>query len=446
MKQLDEIPLSAYGCASSNPSPVSRMLSEFALEFREGIDINLGVGYVNERTIPRKLIEKSHRTVLANPQKYRVALNYGSSKGSPNLIESIRKYYINNNIGCLDEEMIRSKEIIIGPNGATSLLNGISHLLRAGIVITSDPLYYIYCNLLRRAGFEILAIPEDDEGISLDLLEKKIENLGDKRDDISFIYIVTVNNPTGTIISNDRKRKVIQVASELSSDLGRKVPVIFDKAYEDLIHDPNVETPKSGFLADDLGIVYEIGTLSKILAPALRIGYMIGPKDPFMNVMVQRTNDVGFSAPLITQEIASYILDNHINDQLKLVNDGYRKRGIEVKEWINELLGEFIIDCSGGKAGFYFYLTFKEGIETDEGSNLFKFLKRTTGDITLDGPLDKKKPRVAYIPGEFCVNQKGDMVDIGRRQMRISYGFEELEKIREALEYIREGADYAKGC
>ncbi|KAB3546198.1 MAG: hypothetical protein C5617_005405, partial [ANME-2 cluster archaeon] len=65
--RLDEIPLSKYGYASSTPSPVNRMMADFTLEFRDRIDINLGVGYVNERTIPKGLIEEAQREVLAHP-------------------------------------------------------------------------------------------------------------------------------------------------------------------------------------------------------------------------------------------------------------------------------------------------------------------------------------------------------------------------------------------
>jgi 2-aminoadipate transaminase len=67
------VSLSEYGALSRNPSPVNRMMSAFAEDFREGVDINLGVGYVNENTIPRDLIRKGMETVLANPEKHRAA-------------------------------------------------------------------------------------------------------------------------------------------------------------------------------------------------------------------------------------------------------------------------------------------------------------------------------------------------------------------------------------
>ncbi|MDY6932212.1 MAG: pyridoxal phosphate-dependent aminotransferase [Halobacteriota archaeon] len=438
MKTIDEIALSDYGRASTVPSPVSRMMSEFAFSFRDGIDINLGVGYVNESTIPSKLIEGACIEVINNRDRYRAVLNYGGSKGSQNLIDSIRRYYLDNKIGGIDEGILSEKEIIIGANGATSLLDSVSQIVRKGIVITSDPLYYIYTNMLTRAGFEILAIPEDGEGLRTDILRTKLTELGERRKDISFLYLVTINNPTCTITTNDRRREIVEIITGLSIELKRKVPVIFDKAYEDIIHDPSVEKPKSGIISDEIGIVYEVGTLSKLIAPALRVGYMIGPPGEFMDVMVQRTNDVGLCPSSLTSDIASYLLDNHIGDQLKHVNNGYKRRASAVKELIGKNLGDFISECKGGQAGFYFYITFLEGIRTDESSGLFKFLGRVTKDPKIDGPPDNIKPRVIYIPGQLCVHQKGDMIDLGLRQMRISYGFEEPKKIEEALAYFEE--------
>jgi 2-aminoadipate transaminase len=440
---LLDFALSAYGAASCTPSPINRMMAEFAADFRPKKDVNLGVGYVNERTIPYDLMVEALQAVIAQPAKYKIPFNYGAARGSPNLIDSIRRFHVEHSIGRLTQEIIDRNEVIIGPTGATSLLEGIAHVLRPGIVITSDPMYYIYCNYLERQGFEVLTVPEDEAGIQIDLVSAKLERLGTRKDELAFFYIVTINNPTSTILSNDRRAELVQLVTDLSEELGRKIPIFFDKAYENLVHDPTVPPLESGLLYDTQGLVYELGTVSKILAPALRIGYMMGRDSSFLQALIQKTSDVGFSAPLITQEMASYLLDHHVQEQIARVNQGYREKARAVKGWLDEYLGEFITACSGGRAGFYFYLTL-DGIQTTEDSHFFKYLARTTGDAAIDGPYHDKKPRIMYVPGEHCVHPRGDLVALGRRQLRLSYGFEELDRLRQAIVVLREAAEYAR--
>lgn len=439
---LPEVLLSNYGTASSIPAPVNRLMAAFAQDFRDDVDINLGVGYVNENTIPRDLIEEALHEVLQNPNKYRVCLNYGGPVGSPNLISSIRQFHLDHQLGGLTDDILSNLEIIVGPNGATSLLEGITHVMAPGIVLTADPIYYIYCNLLERMGFEVCAIPEDEQGLDPDSLEQKLRELGDRVHEIRFFYLVTVNNPTCSVLTNQRRQRVVEIATRLSRKLGRNIPVFFDKAYESLIHDPNVETVESGLLHDELGLVYEIGTLSKILAPALRIGYMIGPGGPLLDAMAQKTSDAGFSAPLINQEIASYLLDHHVSEQIAEVNAGYRQKAKSVRQWIDSQLGDHLSECRGGSAGFYFYLTL-DGIATHENSAFFRFLARTTGRREIDGLPPNKHPRVVYLPGEFCVHPQGDLITIGQNQLRLSYGFEELPRIEQAIDWMRQAIFYA---
>jgi DNA-binding transcriptional MocR family regulator len=434
---------SNYGQASTEPSPVNRMMVDFAGDFRDGIDINLGIGYVNEKTIPLAYLTEAMEAVVNDPMKYRQAFNYGSPAGSANLIASIRGFLARMRVGGLDEAVLVDKRLIIGPCGATSLLDGLADIIAPGIVVTSDPMYYIYSDALQRKGFEILAVPEDSEGIELGALERNLEKLGESAAPLAFFYIVTVNNPSCTILSNRRRRALLEVAANLSRRPGRPpVPIFYDLAYELLLHDPLAEPFVSVLPEDNLGIAYEIGTLSKVLAPGMRIGYLLGPRGPLMNAMVQRTSDTGFSAPLFVQEMASYLLDRHVAHQLRTVNAGYREKAVRVREGIEAALGPFLEERRGGSAGFYFYLTFKE-IETHPSSAFFRFLTRSTGDRAVDGPSDKPLPRVIYIPGEYCVQPGGDLAERGRRQLRLSYGFEEVPRILRALELMREAAVYA---
>ncbi|MDE0013751.1 MAG: aminotransferase class I/II-fold pyridoxal phosphate-dependent enzyme [Candidatus Poribacteria bacterium] len=439
--KIRDVLLSAYGKASSVPSPVNRLMTDFAVGFRDGRDVNLGVGYVNEQTIPRQQIQLACEKVLAHPEKYRASLNYGGAQGSPNLIASLRRFHIENRIGGITAQILDNRDIVIGANGATSLLESITHVLPAGIMFTADPMYYIYCNDLERKGFTVIAIPEDDQGLDAEVLKARLAALGDEQDAIRFFYVVTVNNPTCAILSNNRKKELVDVVTQLSYKAGRKIPIFFDNAYSDLVHDSTVEALESAQCYDELGIVYEIGTLSKILAPGLRIGYLIGPKGPFLNSIVQRTSDIGFSAPLINQEIASYLLDHGIETQIEKVNKGYHQKAEAVKSWITELLGNNIQECRGGSAGFYYYLTLKQ-TSTNSTSDFFRFLTRTTGQENVDGPSHAQHPKVIYIPGEYCVHPRGEMVEVGKRQFRISYGFEELPQIHAALQLMKSAITY----
>ena len=206
---MKPISLSPYGQASSRPSPVNRMMAEFSADFRQGVDINLGVGYVNEKTIPDRAIYRALADVIDHPDRHRFAFNYGTSAGSENLITSIRSHLVRSSVGGLSEKDLADKRVIIGPNGATSLLESIALVMSKGLVVTSDPMYYIYTNFLERLGFKLLAVPEDREGPRMDLLQKQLEQLGPERKAIRFIYLVTVSNPTCTIISNRRRREIV---------------------------------------------------------------------------------------------------------------------------------------------------------------------------------------------------------------------------------------------
>ncbi len=412
------------------------MMVEFAGDFRDGIDINLGVGYVNEKTIPIPDLVAAMQAVAADALKYRQAFNYGSPVGSANLIGAIRRFLLSRRVRGLDEATLSRRAIAIGACGATSILDALTDVLPRGIVVTSDPSYYIYIDSLERKGFQVLPVLEDDEGIDLAALDRKLTALGDDASHISFFYTVTVNNPSCTILSNARRRALLNVAAALSRRQGRVIPIFYDLAYELLLHDPAAEPFESVIGEDELGIAYEIGTLSKVLAPGLRLGYLLGPSGPFMNAMVQKTSDAGFSAPPFVQEMASWLLDTRIVEQLRAVNAGYREKAVAVREGMARALGPFLESCRGGSAGFYYYLTFRE-IETHPASPFFRFLA---------APEDRREPRVFYIPGVYCVHKRGDLARFGKHQLRLSYGFEETPRLLEALERMRLAADFAQSA
>ncbi|MDC7221973.1 MAG: pyridoxal phosphate-dependent aminotransferase [Spirochaetales bacterium] len=442
---MKEINLSAYGKRNLIPAPVSRMLGQFAHDFRDGIDINLGIGYVNEETIPADFIVQALEEVVKKDSPYRQPLNYGSPQGSPQLISALRSYYLEKEVGGVNEDVMDAREIVIGSNGATSLLEAFSDLMEKGIVITAEPLYYIYTEFLERKGFTILTVPEDKDGMIPEKLEALLNRPDLDPEDISYAYVITVNNPSGSILTNSRRKEIVRLFTEFSKRRNRPLPVIFDKAYEDLVHNREQEKPLSGMLYDELGIIYEIGTLSKVIAPALRMGYMIAPPGDLLNSIIQKISDTGFSAPLINQEVASWLLDNRLEEQLAFVNEGYRKKAALLRPAIEEKLGPWLEECIGGSAGFYFYLSFKE-IKTGEDSPFFKYLNRITGEAGVDRIEGRMGPRVIYIPGDFCVHPQGELREKGSRSLRLSYGYESTENFLKSLDLMAQAVQWVKEC
>lgn len=436
---MEKFQLSEFGTKSLIASPINQMTASFSKDFRQGIDVNLGVGYVNDETIPHEKLAECFEYVLSHTDLYKNSLNYGSADGSENLKSAIRNYYIQNNIGGLAADIIQKKSICIGANGATSILDSFAAIMPKGIVITAEPNYYIYTETLERNGFTICTVPEDEQGMRIDALQDLLQTIDAKR--ISFFYIVTVNNPTSVIISNERRKAIVKEVTMLSHRIGRKIPMIFDKAYEDIIFDTSIDTPESGMLYDTDGLVVELGTLSKIIAPALRIGYAISDNTDVMQALIQKTSDIGFSAPLINQEISARFIDAYIAKHALEVRAGYRKKSEFLQKCIQQNLGQYLERYSGGQAGFYFYLTFKD-IETHTNSVFFKFLSRITGDIAIDG--NPKKPRLIYVPGEFCVSKNSSLIEEGKRQLRISYGFEDIPILEKAILLMKEAAEYVK--
>lgn len=431
---------SAYGNNLLDVAPVSRLMASFARDFRPNIDINVGVGYVNEATLPYEALVEATRVVVDSPNNYRSSLNYGDPAGTYQLRAAIMKMLASEALPD-DLAAIQSKEILIGTNGATSILEGLAQILEPGLVIMSDPVYYIYSYFLERKGFRILALPEDANGMIPERLEEVLSRDMSDLQDLRFVYVVSISNPTSTILTNERRHKIVDIVNSFVDRTGQRIPLIFDQAYAGLIHDPEVESQESAFRNDRNQLVYEIGTLSKILAPALRIGYILGPTGDLMAAMQERNSDAGFGASVINQQIAAVLLSDFLPAQQRSVLSGYRRRAIDIRSAIDEKLTSYVEEVRGGQAGFYFYITFKD-IPTDDRSDFYKFLSRTTGDPTIDGSSDSIKPRVAYIPGQYCVSPHGELIEHGSRSLRFSYGFEPLERLTQAVGLMADAAEY----
>lgn len=158
---------------------------------------------------------------------------------------------------------------------------------------------------LKRLGVNPVGVPLDSDGIRMDALEAILKDLRGRGVTPKLIYTIpTVQNPTGSIMPLERRHRLL----ELSGEYG--VPIFEDECYADLAWETGAPPALYGL---DPSRVVHVGSFSKSLAPALRVGYIVAGWDVLSRVLARKT-DAG--SPAIEQMvIAEYFgaeFDSHL--------------------------------------------------------------------------------------------------------------------------------------
>lgn len=141
---------------------------------------------------------------------------------------------------------------------------------RGDTVICERDCYEGTLNRYARRGVNVVGIPVDKDGMRMDALGQALEELKQKGVRPKFIYtIATVQNPTGTILSEERRRTLLALAERYG------VPVFEDDCYADLTW--SGERPPAIYAMSKSQNVIHLGSFSKTIAPALRVGFMVAP-------------------------------------------------------------------------------------------------------------------------------------------------------------------------
>jgi 2-aminoadipate transaminase len=142
-------------------------------------------------------------------------------------------------------------------------------LVRPGArVLVEAPTYDRPLKILRRLGAEIVGLPMDDDGLMIDSLEQALAT-GDRP---AFLYtIATFQNPSGRTLSEERRRRVAELARE------HDLLVLEDDPYG-LVRYEGDALPTIFELAGGEAVVYA-SSFSKTIAPGVRVGYFVLPPD-----------------------------------------------------------------------------------------------------------------------------------------------------------------------
>jgi 2-aminoadipate transaminase len=157
-------------------------------------------------------------------------------------------------------------------SGSLQALDLVNHTLlaRGDTVIVEQESYQGSLNRLTRLGVNTIGIPLDGEGMRMDVLAKTLADLKAKGIRPKYIYTIpTVQNPTGTIMPESRRLELLRLTQEYG------VPIFEDDCYADLIWDGK-RPPAIYGMAKNGGVIH-IGSFSKSIAPALRVGFIVAP-------------------------------------------------------------------------------------------------------------------------------------------------------------------------
>ena len=148
---------------------------------------------------------------------------------------------------------------------------------------------------------EVVSVASDDEGVI-------IEDLSAKAKDARFLYVLpNFQNPTGRTMSEARRAALSTRAAELG------LPLIEDNPYGDLWFDAPPPLPLTARNPD--GCVY-LGSFSKVLAPGLRLGFMVAPPALMPKLLQAKQaadlHSPGFNQRMIAQVMQGGFLDRHV--------------------------------------------------------------------------------------------------------------------------------------
>jgi 2-aminoadipate transaminase len=257
----------------------------------------------------------------------------------------------------LEGRAIDRHSVMLTLGGVQAITLACRAFLDPGDVLAVEaPTWGAALSAARQAGAEALAIPMDEEGMQVDVLEQELERLQAEGKRIKMLYtIATFNTPTGWSMSLPRRRKLLDLASRYG------FIVLEDNVYGELRYEG--ETIPTLFSLDESGLVVKIDSFSKILAPALRLGWVSGDPE-VMRALGAVKGDLGVSqwlARVVTRFMDEGKLDPHI----AMVNELYReKRDIAVQALRDQCGAWVSFDVPEG--GFFIWIELSPDVDGEQ--------------------------------------------------------------------------------
>ncbi|GKT01045.1 PLP-dependent aminotransferase family protein [Acidovorax sp. SUPP3434] len=343
--------------------------------------------------------EASNQALAEEPG---AALQYGATEGYNPLREQLAAFMASK--GARD---VATDNLIVttGSQQALDLL-GKTLISPGDKVIVEGPTFLATIQCFRLYGAELISAPVDGEGVDTDALEKLIAEHRPK-----FVYLIpTFGNPSGALLSLERRRKVLEMAAR------HQTLIVEDDPYGDLYFG---EAPPPSLLAlsadvpGSRDLLVHCGSLSKVLSPGLRVGWLIAPAELLAKATMCKQFSDAHTSTFAQATAAQYLKAGRMPATLAKVRAVYAERAQAMGDALRKELGDAIAF-----------------VQPQGGLFVWARLTGARGQVADGNVLAKKaiEQGVAFVPGTpfFCAQPD-------HATLRLSFATADVDKIREGV-------------
>ena len=343
--------------------------------------------------------EASERVLREEPG---AALQYGATEGYQPLREQLSAF-----MAAKGAPDVAPEGLIVttGSQQALDLL-GKTLISPGDKVIVEGPTFLATIQCFRLYGAQLISAPIDGQGVQTDRLEQLIAEHRPK-----FVYLIpTFGNPSGATLSLERRRKVLELAVKYQT------VVVEDDPYGDLYFG---EAPPPSLLALSREVpgsrewLVHCGSLSKVLSPGLRVGWMIAPAALLAKATMCKQFSDAHTSTFAQATAARYLQAGRMPATLARVRQVYAERAQAMGDALRRELGD-AISFVPPQGGLFVWARL-----TGAGG------KVADGNVLAQRAIDKG---VAFEPGTpfFCAEPD-------HATLRLSFATADVDKIREGV-------------
>ncbi|MEW9700458.1 PLP-dependent aminotransferase family protein [Paenibacillus sp. SI8] len=311
--------------------------------------VHLSFGFAAPHLFP--IEQLTHAATEAVTLNGRNALQYSGAPGPAKILEWIQKRSLVHGIQADASQILVTYGSTQGIDLATRIL-----VEPGDHVWVESPSFFSALQSFRTAEAQITSFPIDDEGVRVELIENALLEAKQQNKPIpKFLYTMpTYHNPGGVTLSVERRKRLVQLAETYNFF------ILEDDAYSELNFTGNKFPPLYTLFPER--VIY-LNTFSKIIAPGLRLGWVIADKSVIDKLKLL---NLGGSIGVFTQEIVAQLLENfHFQAHVESLSEHYKKQRDTMAQAVKEHFNDHVT-FHLPEGGFYIWLRFRDHVNTSD--------------------------------------------------------------------------------